>query len=222
MKKFISYFPIILLLLCAQPLISQFGLKMAPTIGANYNIGTGSVTHSGSGVKMVISGRGSGMVIGAQADMQFTPVIGIIANLQFYDDRSWDHTQKFTFQGRPISLEEDFDIAYTVIEPLLKISIPNTGVYFVGGPALGFVIQNSWQYAETVTGFPTQRERGEFEDAVTRFEFKLGSGFDIPVSRSIDITPQLSFGFGITNMAQNVSVRILSFQLATSVKFKII
>lgn len=214
MKKSIRFITIIFFLVCSQPLAAQFGLKVAPVTGVNYNIGLGSDIQD--------SGSGFGMVIGAQADLRFTPVIGVIANLQFYDDRSWSYSQEFTSQGRPGTFEENLNIAYTVIEPLLKISIPNTGVYFISGPALGFEIQNSWKYSETVTGFPEQRSSGKIQNTVTRFEFKVGSGFDIPVSRNIDLTPQLSFGFGISNMVQNVSVRILSFQLAAGVKFKII
>jgi hypothetical protein len=214
MKNIITIVLVIILLVSAQPLTAQFGLKIAPMIGVNYNIGTGSDIQN--------SGSGFGPVFGAQADLDFSPIIGIVTKLQFYDDRSWSHSQEFTSQGRPGKFNEDLSIAYTVVELLLKISIPHTIVHFIAGPALGFTIENTYNYIETVTGFPSQRSNGTIQNTLTRFEFKLGSGFDIPVSSRIDISPQLSFGFGITNMVQDISVRILSFQLSTGVKFKII
>lgn len=214
MKKFMPFIAIILLLVCAQPLIAQFGLKLSPTIGVNYNIGNGKDIRN--------SGSGFGAVFGAQADLRFMPVIGIIAGLQFYDDRSWSHSQEFMSQGRPTVFDEDLKIAYFMIESLLKISIPNTGVYFIAGPAFGFNVQDSWKYTETVSGFPPQRFSGNIDNLNVRLEFKVGSGLEIPVTHSIDLVPQISFGYGITDMVENVSARIMSFQFTAGVKFRVI
>ncbi len=214
MKKLITFFAIIFLLAFSQPLIAQFGLKLSPTIGVNYNIGNGNDIRN--------SGSGFGMVLGAQSDLRFTSVIGIIAGLQFYDDRSWSHSQEFISQGRPGTFDEDLNIAYFMIESLLKISIPNTIVYFITGPAFGFIVEDSWKYTEEVTGFPPQRLSGRIQNPNVRLEFKIGAGLEIPVSNSIELFPQLSFGYGLTNMVENVSVRIMSFQFTTGVKFRII
>lgn len=109
-----------------------------------------------------------------------------------------------------------------MIESLLKISIPNAGVYFIAGPAFGFNIQDSWKYTETVSGFPPQPFSGNIDNLNARLEFKVGSGLEIPVTHNIDLFPQISFGYGITDMVGNVSARIMSFQFTTGVKFRVI
>jgi opacity protein-like surface antigen len=73
-----------LFLLTTNNGLSQFKLKLVPQTGMNFNLHTGSDIESGSGF---------GFVIGAGADMQFTKNIGLIANLQFYDNRSGSISQ---------------------------------------------------------------------------------------------------------------------------------
>ena len=86
MKKMFTYLFLASTLFLLAPNISlaQFRLKLVPQTGMNFNLHTGSDIESGSGF---------GIVVGGGVDMQFTNTIGIIANLQFYDNRSGSISQ---------------------------------------------------------------------------------------------------------------------------------
>jgi hypothetical protein len=212
-------FSLFLLFFLVQPGWAQFGLKLAPVTGLNFNIGTGSDLQQ--------TGTGLGMVVGAQTDMQFSPVIGIIASLQFYDVRSWSMSEQgnlapLGIQGNG-TVKTNVSLGYFVIEPLLKLSIPQSGFYFIVGPGLGINIQGSTQLIVTPQGQQVIRgAKQTLQNTNARFELKAGAGFDIPLGTWIDLTPQFSFGFGVSNIIQDFSARVLTFQLSTAVKFKLI
>ena len=116
---------------------------MVPQTGMNFNLHTGSDIESGSGF---------GLVMGGGVDMQFSSSIGLIANLQFYDNRSGSISQTGSNQyqdqqGNPVSstitADNSVSLAYFMIEPLFKLSIPNSGFYFVVGPCIGFNVEGS-------------------------------------------------------------------------------
>ena len=71
-------------LLASNNGLAQFRLKLVPQTGMNFNLHTGSDIESGSGF---------GLVVGGGVDMQFTNTIGLVANLQFYDNRSGSISQ---------------------------------------------------------------------------------------------------------------------------------
>ena len=54
-----------------------------------------------------------------------------------------------------------------------------------------------------------------------RFEIKVGSGMDIPISNNIWLNPSLSFGYGLTKVQSDVSSRIMTFQALCGVKFRL-
>lgn len=209
---------------------SQFRLKLGPSIGLNYNIHTGS--------DLPQSGSGFGFLLGGQADMSFTPNIGLIANMQFYDNRSGSFTQTGSNQyqdqqtgnlvSSTVSTDNSSSLAYFDIEALFKYSLSTNNLFFFAGPSVGFNIEGSYNVTRTET-FPspyqnnntTNSSKGSFQNLNTRFELKFGSGYDIPAG-SIFITPQLSFGYGLTEVEQNINWRILTIQAMVTVKFGVI
>ena len=232
MKKLISFFALsaLIIVLTSGYSFAQFQLKLGPSAGLNYNIHTGS--------DLPQSGSGFGFVIGGQVDMSFTPHIGLIANMQFYDNRSGSFSKtssnQYTDQntGAPItstvSDQNDASIAYFMIEPLFKLSLANSGMFFFVGPAIGFNVQGSFQETISET-FPTgyqnnntkQTSKGSIQNMNARFELKLGGGYDIPLG-GLYLTPQVSFGYGLTQMKQDVNWRILTIQALVTVKFQLI
>lgn len=210
---------------------AQFRLSLGPATGLNFNLHTGSDLDE--------TGTGFGLVIGGSVDMEFTNTIGLVTNLQFYDNRSGSSTDESTQNlndGTPVNVSEESSIglAYLMIEPLFKLSLPNSGFYFVMGPSLGFNIEGSieqtntftltqgqtWQ--ETGTNKLTRESKGSLDDLLVRFELKLGAGYDIPVGTSISLFPQVTFGYGITKVQEDVSWRILTVQALFGVKFRLI
>lgn len=227
MKKFYSTLAIIavLVLLTAPSSYSQFRLSLGPNIGMNFNLHTGS--------DLPESGNGFGIVAGAQVDMMFSRSFGLMTNLQFYDNRFGSYSKSATEpnNGNPVSYTQDYNasVAYFQIEPLAKITTPG-GFFFFGGPALGFSVEGSGERVTTLTtpgfqfqdGTTKQTAKGSIDNMNVRFELKLGAGYDIPVGMDMAITPQLSFGYGITNVVKDVTWKILSIQAMATYKFKLI
>ena len=125
--------------------LAQFRLKLVPQTGMNFNLHTGSDIESGSGF---------GIVVGGGVDMQFTNTIGLVTNLQFYDNRSGSISQTGSNQYQDpnnpnstitstVTIDNSVSLAYFMIEPLFKLSLPNSGFYFVVGPCIGFNVEGS-------------------------------------------------------------------------------
>ncbi len=225
MKRLLAIILFILLLIPGSGL-AQFKLKIGPSLGMNFNLHTGSDIESGSGF---------GLVVGGSVDMQFTQTIGMIANLQFYDNRSGSISQSGSKQydngqggvvSSTITLDNSISLAYFVIEPLFKLNLPGSGIYFFMGPSLGFNVEGSTEsvYTETFpppynTNDTKQTGKSTLKDLLVRFEIKVGGGYDIWISNSVVLTPQLSFGYGITKVIKDVSYRVLTIQALGTVKF---
>ncbi|MGE5431094.1 MAG: outer membrane beta-barrel protein [Syntrophomonadaceae bacterium] len=219
MKKILTVLFVSFLFLSFFPNSSnaQFRLRLGPQAGLNFNIG------AGSDVKNTTNGFSA--VIGGQVDMSFNPVIGIMANMQFYDNRYVSESEDGTTNnGTNYTYTLGTSMAYFNIEPLLKLSIPASSFFFFIGPSVGFPVQSS--YEEKVTSpndnvtfdDGSTKHSGTVRNTNTRFEMKLGSGVDINLG-GVYLTPQVSFGYGLTTIQEDVEARILTFQLLTTVKF---
>lgn len=228
MKKFFTLVTVLFLsLFISIPSYSQFKLAAAPGLGMNFNLHTGS--------DLPESGSGFGMVFGGYADMDFTPTVGLIAGLAFYDNRSGSTSRTGTEQVQGVgpvnyTVDSDASLAYFQIESLFKLSIQKSNFFFVMGPVIGFNISSEGESTTTITtpgvtfqdGSTKQTAKATIKDTQVRFELKGGAGYDIPVSKLITITPQLSFGYGLTNVQKDVKWKILTIQLMGMVKFNLI
>ena len=199
---------------------AQFKLKIGPTTGMNFNIGTGSDVEE--------TYTGFAFMIGAQADMSFNRTIGLITNIQLYDNRSASSSTEATTQGVSYTVKDNLSLAYFLIEPLFKLSIPSSGFFFLVGPEFGFTVSSS-----RTLKISSENDQVKFQDGSTksksslkdtnaRLALKFGAGYDIPVSNLVTLTPQLQFGYGLTNVMENVAARILSIQTLVTVKFRML
>ena len=220
MKKTVLYILIGIFFISTNA-FPQFGLKLGPLTALNFNIGTGSDLEQ--------TQTGFGFVFGSQVDMKFTPIIGMIAQLQFYDNMSGGTSTDGTTQnGTAYTLHDDNSIAYLMIEPLLKVNIPASGFYFVAGPSIGFNIESSATVSVTSANNNvtfqdgTKKQTSTLKNMNVRFAINAGAGYDISAGDLVTITPQFLFGFGITTVQSDFSSRILNFQLAAVVKFRLI
>lgn len=55
-----------------------------------------------------------------------------------------------------------------------------------------------------------------------RFEMKFGGGYIFPLSKGMRINSQLTFGYGLTNIAKDVNWKIMSFGLLGSIEFDVV
>jgi hypothetical protein len=185
---------------------AQFKLAIGGIMGLNLSI------HSGSDLQS--TGSGIGFAIGGQADMSFTRNIGLVTTLYFYDGRGGSYS--FTTQG--VTADYSASVGYFEIEPLFKYTLPTAPIYIIGGPSLGFAVQNS--YSVTAPGYTGSK--GTITEMNTRFELKAGAGYIYPLSRDMRLNGQLTFGYGLTNVQSNVNWKILSFGLHTAIEFDVV
>ncbi len=224
-KSFLFLFA--LFLLSTSTVFPQFRMKLGPYTGMNFNIGTGS--------DLPETLTGFSFFFGSQIDMKFTPIVGLITQVQFYDSRSgsYSYTGQFDRNGDGIAdiqgtLDNDYSLAYFMIQPLLKLNLPASNFYFVIGPSIGFNIESSIEQTLTPQaqqGFQQQQPlkgKATLKNMNVRFELTAGAGYDISLGSLLDLTPQFTFGYGITTVQQDFSARILTFQLGVAAKFKII
>lgn len=217
---------VILILISSVLSFAQFKLYLGPQIGINFNIHTGSDLPN--------SGHGFGMLGGGQVDMEFSRTIGLITNIGFYDNRygSYSNTGSIVVNGQTVNYTTDnsASLAYFTLEPLLKIKLPLSDFFFFVGPAIGFNIESSSETATTLNtpgftfpdGTTKQTAKASIQNTLVRFELKLGAGYNIPVGDMIAIAPQISFGYGLTNVVSDVSWKILTIQASAVVKFRLI
>jgi hypothetical protein len=161
------------------------------------------------------------MVIGAVADIQFSKSIGILGSLYFYDVRSGSYSTTRNNVGIDIA----GNLAYFQIEPLFKYTMP-TGLYFVGGPNIGFNLKGDAEATLTTPGATFSNgqttQSAPLNNLNARFEIKFGAGYEYPMNNGMVLAPMLTFGFGITDVQSNVAWKVSTFQLLVPLKFSLI
>lgn len=212
---------LLFLALFSLPANAQFKLGLEPALGMNFNIHTGS--------DLPESGSGFGLVAAGQVHMQFSNSIGMIAGLAFYDNRSGSYSQTGSSGGVNYTADVSSSLAYFQIESLFKYSLPSD-LYFVVGPVLGFNVESESEANVKITtpgfvfpgGGTSQTTKNSIKDTQVRFELKIGAGYEIPIAKKIQIVPQLTFGYGLTNVVKDFKWKILSFQALCGVKFDLL
>ncbi len=200
-------------MLGVQTALGQFKMSVGPAIGLNFNL------HSGSDLPE--SGSGLGFVFAGEADMTFNKSLGLISSLYFYDGRGGS----YNMTTGNVSYNVNASISYFQIEPLLKIQMQTSPLYFVAGPALGINLSGEGEVKITTSGYTFQgggtTQKQTLQNMNTRFELKAGAGYSMPMS-GVDVDPRLTFSYGLTNVQQNVVWKIMTFQLIVAVKIKVI
>lgn len=211
-----------------------FRMNIGPSVGGNFNLHTGSDIESGSGF---------GATFGGVLDMKFSEMIGLQTTFGFYDNKSGSFKKTKTeiagyVNNQPvnadITTETSASLAYFSIEPMLKIELPASQFYFIVGPYLGFNLEGSgsititstlppqYTWAGTNSNVKKETSKTQLKELLTRFELKLGAGYDFPVSPMVKVSPQVTFGYGLTKVQSDVAWRILCVQATCAVKFKIL
>jgi len=220
MKKIFTT-TLFLLVLFSLSTKAQFKLGLEPALGMNFNI------HNGSDLPK--SGSGFGLVAAGQVHMSFSNSIGMVAGLAFYDNRSGSYSSTDSQGGVAFNQDVSSSLAYFQIESLFKYTLPSE-IYFVFGPELGFNVESESEVVTKITtpgyvfpgGGTSQTNKASIKDTQVRFELKLGAGYEIPITKKMQVVPQFTFGYGLTNVVKDVKWKILSFQILCGVKFDLI
>ena len=212
MKKYSLVLFVVLCLVFVVTAPAQFKMAAGGGMGLNLNLYSGSDVNGGSGLGFAIAG---------QADMSFSKTIGILTSIYFYDNRSGSYTQTGNSGGINYSTDISASVAYFELEPLFKLKLEEAPVYFVFGPSLGFNMQNSYE-AKTTYLNQTQTQKATIQNMNTRFELKAGGGYIFPLSKTMRINSQLTFGYGLANVVKDVNWKILSFGLLASFEIDVV
>jgi hypothetical protein len=210
MKRVSLVLLVVLVVAAFVPAQAQFKLAIGGGMGLNLNL------HGGSDLPQ--SGSGVGFAIAGQADMSFNKNVGLLFSMYFYDNRSGSYSMSQNYYGTNYTTDVSASIAYFELEPLFKYTLPSAPVYLIIGPSLGFSVQNS--YETKTTGYASQK--GTIQDMNTRFELKAGGGYVYPLARDMRLNGQLTFGYGLTNVQNNVNWKVMSFGLLTSFEYDIV
>jgi hypothetical protein len=194
--------------------VAQFSMKVGPITGLNFNIGTGSDVPQ--------TATGLGLMIGGEADMSFSPTVGLITRLVFYDNMSASWSESVS-DGIPNHTRENSgSIAYFTIDALFKLQLQKSNFYFFAGPSFGINLEGSYEYTEKATGYQDFKDKGTMKDMSARFALKVGAGYNISVGRNLEIAPNASFSFGLTKIQSNVSSRLMNIFVGATLKFHVI
>jgi hypothetical protein len=208
MKKILTLISITIFLISTQS-FGQFHLKAGPALGLNVNVASGDLTTD--------TYSGIGILLGGQLDMNFSPMIGLILNLNIYDNKSVSTSGT---QGTT-DYTEDVSLGYFEIQPLFKLQIPKSGFYFFAGPGMGFNIQSTDNTTQTTGNNQPQTNKSTLKNLAFRFDIKGGAGFDISTGSLLDISPEISFAYGITNVfSKGASWKIMTINFTSVFKFK--
>ena len=220
MKKYsLLLITISMLIFTSNVTNAQFRMSVGPSLGLNFNIHTGSDIDEG--------GTGFGLLFAGQVDMSFNQnrSLGLITSIVFYDNRSGSSSQFGNYEGTNYNLDNDVSLAYFQLSTLFKYRLPNVGVYFVFGPELGFDLNADLEQEYTFPQNPTaapQKVKSSLKNVNSRFELKMGTGYDIQLSKLITLAPQFTFGYGISDVIEDVDYNVLTFQALVTCKFNII
>jgi hypothetical protein len=213
MRRSLRFVTIAATLFLGTTLSAQFRMAVGPAVGLNLNL------HSGSDIPQ--GGSGMGIALAGEADMSFNKSLGLITSLYFYDGRGGSYS---TASGN-VNYDVSASMSYFQIEPLLRIQMQSSPLYFVAGPSLGFNLTGEGEIKITTAGYTFQggstTQKQTLQNMNTRFELKAGAGYSFPMG-SFDLDPRLTFGYGITNVQQNVNWKVMTFQAMVAVKFKVI
>jgi hypothetical protein len=181
--------------LCAQ---AQMQFSFGPGAGVNYSI------HSSPTAEKSESRFGA--LITSQFDMQFTRSLALLVWVDFYSNMSVKEEVNLALLEHKIS--------YFSIAPTLKYCVLRSPFYLFGGPGIGF--KTVGKTKQSYNGFSTEQEISNME---TRFDIRLGAGYEFYLSNRITFTPFATFHTGLTDVVTNTGWKIQGLQLGLVLRY---
>jgi hypothetical protein len=207
------FFTFILIAGIAGTANGQFKLSLGPVVGMNYNFYSGSTIEA-----MNASVNGFGFAIGGQMDMKFTPVVGLTTTITAFDGLNATATRIQNGVKSVIA----YNMAYLMINPSLKFSVPSTGLGFLIGPGVGFKLQGWGEAYSFQNGTRVQDiERTEFANLKPRLEANMGMVYDFDLG-GVTLAPYFTFSYGLNKIAEAMEIRISYVQFGVACKFGLI
>jgi len=212
MKK-VLFLSILFLVAFSSASFAQFKMALGPFLGVNYNFYSGTVIDNSNR-----SYNGAGLSVGAQADMQFTPVIGMLITLNAYDMMN----ASGSLVQQDVTTVQTFSIAYATLNPALKFSIPGTGLGFFAGPGIGFKMSGSSESYQMSQGVRTEiSPKNDIMNMNMRINGQIGMSYDFDL-KTMYITPYFLFDYGFNGIQQNVEWYASGIKFGVVFKFSVV
>ncbi len=222
-----------------HPAPSQWWI--GPLAGANLN------THSGDFLTDYCQcsfedGSGTGLSIGLEIGHFLSPSIAVALKLIYSDlraDYAYQLLEDAEVEGEGIVPDVLFErrntvvIGYFMLHPVLQFH-PVQGLYLFAGPAIGVNTAATQEYTKQVVderfefrlGDPDTRlvdkDSGDLPRAESlRADLRFGAGANIPLSRSIVFSPEVSYGYPLTTISDDDNWTAEAIHLIGVFKFQL-
>jgi hypothetical protein len=197
----------------AGTVFGQFKLSVGPSVGMNYTFYHGSAVSNSN-----LSYNGANIALSGQADMKFTPVVGLLTSLTFFDGAN----AKASITQNGVTQAQQYRLAYIMLNPALKFSIPSTGLSFYAGPGIGFkLIGNSETYQIQDGQRTSLAAKTDLLNVKPRIEALVGMQYDFELGGVI-LTPQLAFAYGLTDVVETAEWKASYVQFGFACKFPLV
>jgi hypothetical protein len=193
--------------------MSQLRMSVGPVVGMNYNFLHGDVIKNTN-----MSFNGVGVSVGGQADMSFTPVVGLLATITVYDMMSASGSLT---QGNT-KINTDIGLGYLMINPAIKFSVPNTGLGFFIGQGVGFKLTGNAEEYQIVSGQRQQTvQKSDIPNMKPRINGQGGMFYDFDL-KSLYLTPYFLFDLGFTDANEAGGWKASGIKFGLAIKFKVV
>ena len=209
-KRFVTISVFVLLLFATVSTGFAQDVLLGPRLTGNMNI------FNEKGLTGTWNGIGIG--IGGTVDVSFSKHIGLMANLTFYDMRSFSNSVTNNNQ----TVENDASLGYITIDPLFKTEF--SGFYIVAGPSLGIKINSSQTQTVTNANAEPQVTDLAFTTNTMKFDIVVGTGYTFTLSQnSMYMGTDFMACIPLTNLydAPGKSTSVFTLKLGVSLKFKL-
>ena len=185
------------------------GVSIGPRLTGNLNI------FNQKGLTGTWNGVGVG--IGGIVDLSFSPVLGMLINLNVFDMKNFSNSQT----NNNVTTETSLSLSYFTIDPMFKAEF--SGFYMVGGPSLGVKINSSGERTQSQPGQNPQVTTLNIETKSAIFNFAFGTGYNFKLSPTMLLGGDFLVYIPITDTynTPGTSNSVLSLKLGASLKFKI-
>ena len=198
---------------------------IAPLLGVNSNMHNGDFLPAYCDQCKFADGTGTALMVGLQLEHLPTPDYGFAVKL-LYDDKSAIYTQAMPSVQRlatdlstvTVAVERTMDakLAYLVINPVFEI-FPLKHLYIFAGPGIGIPMTNEYSVKERmldpnfayVESGSNEVQLGQTEWTEIpglkspRIDIRAGIGYNLKLSRSVILAPELSYEYAITTISDD-------------------
>ena len=191
---------------------AQFSMSLGPLLGMNYNFYHGAAIDNAN-----VSYNGAGFSVGAQADMKFSPVLGMLITVNAFDALN----AKASVTQQNVKNVRAFKLAYLTIDPAMKFSVPGTGLGFFAGPGIGFKLQGKNEQYQIEGGQRTQLQaKTDLMNTLIRVNGQIGMSYDFDL-KTMFLTPYFLFDYGFTNVQESIEYNASGIKFGLVLKFSV-